>query len=946
MGDAVSTNVSTTYVKAGTGNIIFQGGGTASIFTPNDETTVYVENGAVTWAKRNASSWYGWGALGTAGDGYTFSTGLSESGGVVTLAAITNNTVLGNISGVSAIPVAITGTQITTLLDTFSTSASTKGVVPGSSGGGASVFLNGAGGWTVPVGTGWQVTGTTTLTGNVTILASDEITFQDFNVFNLGAQQHNYTISSGVGGEFKFTLGTDSFWSLATEDAHFLIRAQHSTALGGFVTISADHPDLLENAVYITVDARTDGSTLELHSEGVAGTGPTVTMTDILAITGIETGTDTQVLYRNATTGKVTAGAAPTSPTDYWKTAGTTNLTASTLVRSLSAEDIEFQANNAGTLYNQLIVGVNYARWIDIRPESLDTQEGVYLILNAWSGFAPGMYGIHASDMDGSEGGPYNNKHGLVVGSSSVSLIAEEDPALGLSDDSSLVVELGEITLNSYTLTLNNFGGDLFLSDNLATATTSNVLYFDTTTGKVTHGAAPSGGGGGGITNGGAANELVKSDGTNVVGANLFSTSSTLLTIGSGTGVATYDITAASGKALAVNGFVGDATNNTGGNLTLKAGDAYATSGNGGGGDITLTVGNKRSAGSGETGHIILNATVDGTLYGAVEVNTLYTIFGGPGLSQTSLQGFDGTVSSTAGNSVLVTAGHGYGVNGAGGNLTLASGITFVASVQEPTMSGYIVFDSFSGSYYLGRDSNFSPRTIDSIFYLNPGVASSVNGKNFSIVGGDAYGTSGDGNGGSILIQSGQRRTAGTGVDGNLHLDYRTGNLGLGTSAGSFGSGKGVVFIANATTVPTTDPTGGVIQYVESGVFKLRDTAGNVFAIGIPQQRTITLQSPSNSENAFFFYTERAILLTKVVDVVRGSSTPSITWNVKYASTRDSGSPTSAFTSDRTTTSTSGTSTTTINNASIPAGSYVWVTSSAVSGTVNELSVSLIYNQL
>jgi hypothetical protein len=34
----------------------------------------------------------------------------------------------------------------------FSTASTTAGVVPGSSGGGTSVFLNGSGGWTTPSG--------------------------------------------------------------------------------------------------------------------------------------------------------------------------------------------------------------------------------------------------------------------------------------------------------------------------------------------------------------------------------------------------------------------------------------------------------------------------------------------------------------------------------------------------------------------------------------------------------------------------------------------------------------------------------------------------------------------------------------------------------------------------------------------------------------------------
>lgn len=52
-------------------------------------------------------------------------------------------------------------------------------------------------------------------------------------------------------------------------------------------------------------------------------------------------------------------------------------------------------------------------------------------------------------------------------------------------------------------------------------------------------------------------------------------------------------------------------------------------------------------------------------------------------------------------------------------------------------------------------------------------------------------------------------------------------NLAL-FAAGSYGSGKGVTFIANATTVPSANPTGGGIAYVEAGALKYRGSAGTV----------------------------------------------------------------------------------------------------------------------
>lgn len=56
------------------------------------------------------------------------------------------------------------------------------------------------------------------------------------------------------------------------------------------------------------------------------------------------------------------------------------------------------------------------------------------------------------------------------------------------------------------------------------------------------------------------------------------------------------------------------------------------------------------------------------------------------------------------------------------------------------------------------------------------------------------------------------------------------GNLGLGTT-GVFGSGQGVLGIANASSVPSTTPSGGGVLYVEGGALKFRGSAGTITTI-------------------------------------------------------------------------------------------------------------------
>lgn len=54
-------------------------------------------------------------------------------------------------------------------------------------------------------------------------------------------------------------------------------------------------------------------------------------------------------------------------------------------------------------------------------------------------------------------------------------------------------------------------------------------------------------------------------------------------------------------------------------------------------------------------------------------------------------------------------------------------------------------------------------------------------------------------------------------------------NVGIGTT--SVGGGVIVIAIANATTVPASNPTGGGILYVQGGALKYRGSSGTVTTI-------------------------------------------------------------------------------------------------------------------
>lgn len=64
-----------------------------------------------------------------------------------------------------------------------------------------------------------------------------------------------------------------------------------------------------------------------------------------------------------------------------------------------------------------------------------------------------------------------------------------------------------------------------------------------------------------------------------------------------------------------------------------------------------------------------------------------------------------------------------------------------------------------------------------------------------------------------------------------MGFEATTFNTFMLASSGSYGSGSGVLFLGNATTVPTTNPTDGGILYVEAGALKYRGSSGTVTTI-------------------------------------------------------------------------------------------------------------------
>lgn len=108
--------------------------------------------------------------------------------------------------------------------------------------------------------------------------------------------------------------------------------------------------------------------------------------------------------------------------------------------------------------------------------------------------------------------------------------------------------------------------------------------------------------------------------------------------------------------------------------------------------------------------------------------------------------------------------------------------------------------------------------------------------------------------------------------------------------------------------------------------------------------KSITVESPTATEDISVFFTPVALTVTKMTAVLVGASSPSVTWTIRHGTDR-SAAGTEVVTSGTTTTSTTtGSVVTSFNNASISANSFIWLETTAQSGTVNSLSVTIIYD--
>jgi len=117
-------------------------------------------------------------------------------------------------------------------------------------------------------------------------------------------------------------------------------------------------------------------------------------------------------------------------------------------------------------------------------------------------------------------------------------------------------------------------------------------------------------------------------------------------------------------------------------------------------------------------------------------------------------------------------------------------------------------------------------------------------------------------------------------------------------------------------------------------------SAGGDIRVSSAECWSLTTASPAGSDKVVLVRTQRRMKLTELFSVLQGSSTPSVTWDIKYGPDISGTGATSIATSQMTTSTTTGNSHG-LSVTFVPAGQYVWIDIASVSGTVGFFNVTL-----
>lgn len=146
-----------------------------------------------------------------------------------------------------------------------------------------------------------------------------------------------------------------------------------------------------------------------------------------------------------------------------------------------------------------------------------------------------------------------------------------------------------------------------------------------------------------------------------------------------------------------------------------------------------------------------------------------------------------------------------------------------------------------------------------------------------------------------------------------------------------------------ATTVQSTD-----LLHLKRGVGTNSDkfiSGFNLKAEVANNSKTICIESPTDSEDISFFFTNKAITITRIRVVLTGSSTPSVTWTIRHSTDRSAVGGEVVTGGTVTTNTTLGSDITTFDDPTVIVDSHLWIETTAKSGVVNSMVITVFFTE-
>jgi hypothetical protein len=262
-----------------------------------------------------------------------------------------------------------------------------------------------------------------------------------------------------------------------------------------------------------------------------------------------------------------------------------------------------------------------------------------------------------------------------------------------------------------------------------------------------------------------------------------------------------------------------------------------------------------------------------------------------------------------------------------------AGGAIGAKKVTLTTSANVITVDSAAPNVVLTDGTNISTFGVDSFAasYVLPFTISNTVGLTLSS---DAISFEGTG--------YGYKFPSANGSNGQVLTTNGAGTLSWTTAGGAVssvsGSGSGI----------SVSPTTGAVIVSNTGVHSFNGLTGAIAGVSsvngltgaVKIGRSISVYAPTTTDNITMFYTTNALTLSNIESVIRGTGT-GVTFSIKYGTDRSASGTEVVTNGINCTNTTNGLSTTSFNNATISASSFVWMTIAGVSGNPNELSVTL-----